>query len=1139
MKRHRNLERWGWLLPCFVTFCVSPQADAAPAEDEGGFSFSDESEDAPEGEGGFDFADESEGEEDAPEGEGGFDFSDASEDAPQGEEGEFIMQPVDEGEAGDEADEFVMQPVDEGEAGDPEDGELSEDSGFVFEDISEDEEALAEVLQGDQKLYEGDDPAGTVTGRVANASGEPLPAVYVRAEGTEYYAKTDINGVYNLRLPVGSYKLRVELDLYKSVEYDAVSVAADASTTQDAELVPLAGVIETFEVADDLNMEAEGALQEARKQSTQVSDGIDATEISKSGGGKASSVAVRIVGATVVDRRYLFVRGLGHRYGNTLLDGARVPSPEPEIRTVPLDMIPSSALSAIDVQKTFSPDVPGDFTGGSTRFVTREAPEDPTLTVGASLGANTMTSFREGTFGPSYGAADFFGVGNFPRGVPASFPNEPVGRGAVDENFQPRWTEEEIEAQGEALDTRTKLTRRAAPGNFGLKLSGGDSWSFNDQGGKFGILFAGGYSNAWQTNRETIGQYGGVSDVDENGDPIFVPQIDTPKVALESLKTTHQVSYNSLLKLQLHANSNHRFSLTGLYTREARDEIRDMVGTARGVAGAQELNYTRQRYTMRSIAFTQLRGSHKLQRANNLLIEYFGSFSQARDDEPAMREMVFLYNPNEDYYRIDNSLGPTGNQLYLDLIDNNENAALDITYPFRQWKGLDSKVKAGVWIDAKQRNFGARRYAFNYATGLEGDIPIGTDNPINDDTIGGGVSATNGGTAPFMLIDNLREQDSYRAWSRNVSGYLMLDLPFVSWFKVTGGARVESNVIDVTPYNLYAPEEVSDLGGARLQETDWLPAASLIFSPALPEGKGDMNIRLGGSRTLARPEFRELAPFQFRDYVGGFSKQGFPDLVSTKIWNADLRLEWFPRTAEVLAISAFFKQFTNPIEQVIGGSDNPTASWANVAGALNGGVELEVRKALDFLAPKDKKKARKALRDLSIGANFAYIYSRVELGTPCYNPDVYDSAPAWLPEAVAVEGCRDEYQISTSRSRPLQGQSPWIANAYIDYDNDDIGTAVRVLYNAFGPYIAQVQGFGLPDVYRAPMHMLDLTFSQRLLSYQTNDWGDRRNQLLLNIEMENLLNAVELETLANDRNGPIFQREADGLTFKIGLTYKL
>ncbi len=1128
MKRHRNLERWGVLLPCFALATGWSQISvAAPPEDDG-FSFEDGSdEDAPEG--------------DAPAPEGdddGFAFEDGSEDAPEGEGDELIMQPVDapEGE-GEGEDEFIMEPVD---APPGDDGEtLSEDSGFVFEDISEDEDALNAELKSGEVQATG--KVGTISGKILNAKQEPLVGVYVRAAGTQYVARTGVDGSYELKLPPGSYTLLVELDLYKSEEVPGVNVAEGAVASKDVELVPMAGVMETYEVSDDLNMQAEGALQEKRKQQTTVNDGIDATEISKSGGGKVSSVAVRIVGATVVDKRYLFVRGLGHRYGNTLLDGARVPSPEPELRTVPLDVFPTGALSAIDVQKTFSPDKPGDFTGGSVQFATRDAPVEPTLDIGIDLGANTATTGRTMVTNGAFEGYDMFALGNIPRRLPDSYPNGvKVGRGATDpQTFDPLYSPEEVQQQGVDLYTDYRVRRGAkAPPNMGVKLTTGNSWTLNDNGGRFGVLFAGGYKNEQQTNREIVRLYG-LDDVNK------VLVTSPPSVDFKSLKTVNTVAYNGILKLEYDVNSNNRFDLTGFYSREAQDETRDMYGIAPSVAGLDYLNYTRLRYIMRSIAFTQLKGSHKIPRAANMQIEYFGSFSQARRDDPGLREMVYRYNETNDYWRVDNSTGAIGTQLYLDLVDNNENGALDLIFPFQQWKGLDGRVKLGAWVDAKQREFQVHRYYFTPAAGLAEALPIGRENIINSSTIGGGVGAAQGGTRPFTLYEGTRPQDNYDAWQRVVAGYMMLDLPFVNWFKISGGVRLESNVINVTPIDIYklpGADPNPTLAPVHIVDLDWLPAASLIFSPPMPENGGDFNIRLTGARTLARPEFRELAPFEFRDYVGGFDKQGNPKLRSTKIWNADLRFEWFPRTNEVVAISGFFKQFTDPIEAVAAARIPPKASFANAKGALNGGVEIEFRKALDFLAPKQAKQARKVLRDLSIGANFAYIYSQVELYPKCYltgtAPPVDQDTGEPLPGYVERDDCRPEYEVSTNTKRPLQGQSPWIANAYIDYDNSESGTNVRVLYNAYGPYITQVSAFGLPDIYQQPRHVLDFVASQRLFGYRRNDWGDLRNELLLNFEVTNILNSAVHQTQTLDGTSYTTYRTLDGASFKLGLTWK-
>jgi hypothetical protein len=757
------------------------------------------------------------------------------------------------------------------------------------------------------------------------------------------------------------------------------------------------------------------------------------------------------------------------------------------------------------------------------------------------LGSNTATTARPMVTNGAFVGYDLVGFGHVPRGLPDSYPSGvKVGRGATDPNtFEPLYTPEQIQQQGIDLYTDYRVRRGAkAPPNMGVKLTTGNSWTTNDHGGRFGVLFAGGYKNEHQSKRALVRLYG-LDDVNN----VLVTQ--PPTVDFKSFETVYTVAYNGILKLEWDIDSNNRFDLTGFYSHESQDETRDMYGIAPSVAGLDQLNYTRLRYISRSIAFTQLKGSHKLPRAANMQIEYFGSFSQARRDDPALREMVYRYNPTNDYWRVDNSTGAIGTQLYLDLVDNNENAALDLSFPFQQWKGLDGRVKLGAWIDAKQRGFEARRYYFAPAAGLADAIPIGRENIINSATIGGGVGAAQGGTRPFTLYEGTRPQDNYDAWQRVVAGYALLDLPFVHWFKISGGARVESNVINLTPIDIYAlagsmPDPT--LARVRIVDLDVLPAASLIFSPRLPEGSGDFNIRLTGARTVARPEFRELAPFEFRDYVGGFDKQGNPNLRSTKIWNADLRFEWFPRANEVVAISGFFKQFTDPIEEVAAARIPPKASFANAKGALNGGVELELRKALDFLAPQDARQARKVLRDFSIGTNFAYIYSQVELYPKCYilgtEPPSDPETMAPLPGYEAREDCRPEYEVSTNRRRPLQGQSPWIVNAYLDYDNAELGTNVRVLYNAFGPYIRQVSAFGLPDIYQQPRHMLDLVASQRVLSYIRNDWGDLRNELLVSLEIENILNTVDLQSQTLGGVSYTTYRALEGTTFKIGLTWK-
>ena len=961
------------------------------------------------------------------------------------------------------------------------------DFEFEFVDLTEDEEALAEELKVETKKVRG--KAGTVEGRVLDANtGEPLIGAYVEAIGTEYKTKTDIDGNYVLELPVGTWEIRVRSDANEPRRISNVVVEEGQKQSINSELRPLAGAGQTVVVQAEMNRESEAARLQQRKESTAARDLMSRDEIAKSGGGSASAVARRIVGVTVVGGRYLFVRGLGHRYVNTLFDGARVPSPEPELRTVPLDIFPSSALSAINVQKTFTPDVPGDFAGGSVQLESRDVPEDLIVSVGAEVGGNTQTTFRQMLTNGPFPGQDAFGFGNLPRGLPNSLPTDsPASRGALDENYQPLYTPEQIEAFGDAMYTDTRVRTAQAPPDFAVKSNIGYGFRPHGKDSRLGFLWSAQYKSQHQTNRyEYLRQYS----IGEGGDLSGTPQVDYS--GAPSKRTTHTVAWATVGLAKYDINKRHRLELLGFYSREANDETRRLQGIARNVSGPDPVYSSRLRYIMRSIAMTRLGGRHTFPKAKELQLDWFGSYAQARRDDPAIRENFFTDADGDGVYRFDRG-NDGGKQTFLALKDHTESGAANLTMPFKQWSQLDGKVKAGAWLEGKQREFDVRRFLFQ--GGNTDLIPDGTGNIINDSTIGGGPDEN-----AFYLQEATRPNDNYRANQEIYAGYAMADVPFVRWFKVSGGARLEQSVIRVRPYDPYADADAEpdeDLAPVRVSNLDVLPSVSLIFSPT-----DKQNIRLVGSRTLARPEFRELAPFSFTDFVGGNEVIGNPNLQQTKIWNADLRWEWFPSGSEVIAASLFYKFLDEPIEKVQLPRIPFLSSYRNADAAQNFGFELEARKNLEFIWKK--------LDDVSIGSNFTMLYSRVQLRDRCVPSDEVDCTEL------------SDFDVSTSRERPLADQSPYVVNAYVDYDNEDSGTRARVLYNIEGPKITSVGGLGLPDTYLQPRHKVDITFSQRL-------YGG----LDLDLKAENVANAA-WEWRQADR---VLQRWNNGVFFGIGLTY--
>lgn len=964
-----------------------------------------------------------------------------------------------------------------------------DDGGWTFEveDVSEDEGAIEQEVKAATVEATGG-PVGVVSGRLRDSvTGDPVIGAVVEVVNGEYKTKTDASGEYALRLPPGVYELRLRSDASQPLRVSNVEVRQDDTVKLDRELRPLAGAGQVVKVEAEMNRESEGARLLQRKESSAARDLMSRDEIARSGGGSTSGVARRIVGSTVVGGRYLFIRGLGHRYGNTLFDGARVPSPEPELRTVPLDIFPAGALSAINIQKTFTPDVPADFAGGSTQLESRDVPDEFILELGAELGANTATTGRRMVTSAGYPGADAFGLGNLPRAIPEALPSAyPVGPTVLDESLRPAWSPAQTERFGESLSTDTRVRHGAlAPPNFGFKATTGYGREYGSNGAKVGVLASASYKSKQSTLREQVRLFGVT-----NG------KLDTatPQTDFDGIRTTNTVAWSTIGLVKWKASKHHRLELLGLYSRDADDETREYSGDARSVAPVPIIN-TRLRYVMRSVLLTRVGGKHTFPKARNLELDWFGSYAQARRDDPSMRDMVFSTN-NAGVTTLDITNGG-GKQLFLDLDDRTESGAANLSLPFEPWGQLPAKLKTGVWIEGKQRSFFARRLAVGTVSGAS--IPTGTGDVFSPSTIGGGV-----GPQPFFYRETTRDNDNYDAQQEIYATYAQLELPLVRWLKLAGGARFEASFIDVSPFDLFARnrgEGGADLTqAASLDDYDVLPSAALIFSPT-----AKMNVRLVGAQTLARPEFRELAPFEFTDFVGGSTVIGNPALVSSKIWNADLRWEWFPSASEVVAASVFYKYFDDPIERTAGPRVPRLVSFRNAQRAQNVGAELELRKNLEFLG--------EPLEGFSLGTNFAYVYSRVELGARC-NPDLDPTCDASVPD------------VSTSRERPLQGQSPFVVNAYLDYVDADSGTEARLLYNAFGRRIEEVGGLGLPDTYEESIHDFDFVLSQEVYDNLTLSFG-----------IDNILNYPRRFTQGRER--AVTYLAWPGTTFTLGLSYKI
>lgn len=855
---------------------------------------------------------------------------------------------------------------------------------------------------------------GVVSGVVTDGAGkETLADVQVVVVGTNARATTDVDGKFALRLAPGTYALRVFYPGFHARRVDQLRVTAktvarvDVALTRDKRAAAVEEVV--VEVEPDRSTAATQLL--LRRKSAASSDAIGAAEIARSPDRNAADASRRIVGASVVDGRYVFVRGLGDRYSASTLDGVPLPSTEPDRQAVPLDLFPALVLSDVSIAKTFTPDMPGNFAGGLVRISTRQMPTKPTWQLSASLAYNTQSTLRER---PSYrgGGRDWLGLDDGTRALPDSAAGGKVSRVFPDGTDNPAITQ-----QGRDMNAYMSTTRATSLPNGSLSVVGGDSWALGG-GRTLGALAALTYGRRYVRRAHEVLR-------------TYAPDPAAPGRLLTLNDYTAEtgqdlVSWGGLGAATLTFSRDHRVTLTTLFSVSSENEAREISGY--NEERVASLSDTRLRFVSRQLAYAQLRGEHRVGGESGLGVGWTLHASRATSDEPDTRQNVYVDDSTTGPAWTESTL--SGSHFFAKQRERAVGGGVDLTQPLGT-ADVPVTMKTGASVSLKHRTFDARRFRFTAARGIDPSVfNQPPDALFTDANIGRALE----------LIEYTRPNDSYEADQNLYAGYLMADVSPHRRVRAILGERVEVSRQVLSSFDPFDP--ALNPVEASLKTTDLLPSATLVL-----EATSRSNVRLSATRTIARPQLRELAPFVFTDYFGAREVQGNPTLDRTRITNFDARYEVFPSGSEVLAASLFYKRFQKPIETVVIPTNKGVVSFQNAEGATALGVELEARKSLGFASP--------ALRDLSVLGNFTWVRSRVSL----------DSS---------------QQGVQTNPERPMAGQSPYVVNAALDYTNDTRGTRARLLFNVFGPRISQVGSFGLPDVYERPRPTLDATLGQRI-----------------------------------------------------------
>lgn len=745
--------------------------------------------------------------------------------------------------------------------------------------------------------------AGRITGRLLDAEkGTPIVAAQVEVVGTALLATTGPDGRYLLvGVPAGVISLRARMIGYQPKVVTGVVVRAGEATGMDISLpVQVLNLEEITVTAAAERGTVEAALDDQRQASTIINT-VTAEQIRKSPDSDAGQAIQRVSGVTVQDGKYVFVRGLGERYTTTALNGARIPSPEPEKKVVPLDLFPSGLLESITTSKTFTPEQPGDFSGARVNLQTRDFPVGGITSLTVSAGFNASATGADIVKAPTVGG-EWIGAAGQERRIPG-----PVAAGG---DLRGLSTSELNNLIASFRDVWSAVQGPgSANGGFSLALGGERDIASTP----VGYLASFSYSYGQEVRHDEQRALA------TTGGPINVYTGSTGRTS---------VLWGGLFNLNAHLGPGTRIALNNTYTRSADNEATRLSGVNEEFSQFGDLDVQRLTFTERRVRSNQFTADHVLNENN--IVNWSVTSSGTRRYEPDRSDLVYqaVVDPaTGDVTPIAwSDLRQSATRTFSDLHEK----AIDLGANYHRLLGSPghrTTVKVGGSWRRTSRDAVSRAYDIRNRS-LD-DYNLRQD-PV---TVFGDENALAG----RLTLQANSNGGSYDAEDRVGAGYAQIELPLTSRLQLVGGARVEAWDLKVHSRTVQGVDTL-----ANPTSTDVLPSVALNLR--LGE---DHNVRLAATQTLSRPEYREVAAVNSFDILGGLTLFGNPGLRRALIRNVDLRWEWYPDRGEIVSIGFFAKAFERPIEKIVVAQTGASAlSYVNAESASNYGVEVDVRKSL-------------------------------------------------------------------------------------------------------------------------------------------------------------------------------------------------
>ncbi|CAZ95353.1 TonB-dependent receptor [Zobellia galactanivorans] len=882
---------------------------------------------------------------------------------------------------------------------------------------------------------------GTISGKMMDGEfNDVLPFANILIKGTTIGSSSDFDGVYALEVEPGTYTVSFSYIGYTSKEITDVVVEAGKATEVNVTLQPASAQLDEVVVTTTVSKNTEASVLNLQKNSVNLMDGLSLEAIKTTGASNIASAIKSVPGVSVQEGKYVIVRGLGDRYTKSILNGMDIPGLDPDKNTVQMDIFPTNILENVIVLKSAAAELPADFTGGVVNVVTKDFPAQKQMSFSASVGYNNNMHFKDNYLSYEGGGTDFLGFDDGTRELPIS-KQAVIPSPSSSEN-------ENLEGITRSFEKTMATERQNSKPDFSLGFSYGNQFDVGDN--KLGFIASLDYKN-------TTTFYEGF----ENGIYQKNPESDVNELRFDRRQEGDIGSNNILASILTGLSyktgkSKYRLNFLHIQNGESRAALYDQETQ---ISNSIEVVKDNLEYTQSSVTNLLLSGKHTSEDAS-FVTEWSLSPTLAKVHDKDIRLSTFIVEPNGF------SISPDAGfpqRLWRNLEETNAVGKIDFSKSYEMF-GNKSMLKFGGLYSYKQREYDIQNYRIRFFDFTTADLNGDPDLILADENI---WSLDNNSGSYFS--GNFQPANNYDAEQNTIAAYLSNEFKFSEKFRAILGLRAEQFTTYFTGQN-NTGSEIYD-NEKTIDELDFFPSANLIYG-----FKENMNFRVSYSRTTARPSFKELSVVQITDLLTGTLFIGNLDLVPTYVDNFDFRYEVFGDRAQMLAFSSFYKKLKDPIEIVAYSNVAPNQiTPRNAPSADIFGLELEARKNFGFIS--------ESLSNLSINLNVSVIDSKIEMAKG--ENQEYETRLAFARDGETIE-----------ETRELQGQSPYLVNVGLNYNNRETGFETGAFFNVQGKTL-QVIGFGQnADVYTQPFNSLNFNISKAFGEEQRSKVSFKANNIL-------------------------------------------